>query len=93
MTKTRIANQLSEQAHVNQKLAKLAVNAIVDIIKKAIISGERVEIRGFGNFSLRSYKPYKGRNPQNGETIEVPAKRLPYFKVGKDLNEMIQKDH
>jgi integration host factor subunit beta len=93
MNKADIVKQLSEQVHVNQKLAKLVVDTIVDTIKTAIISGERVEIRGFGSFSLRSYKPYKGRNPKNGEIIEVPAKRLPYFRVGKELKETIWENH
>ena len=69
------------------------VDTIIDTIKRRSSSGERVEIRGFGNFSLRSYKPYKGRNPQNGEIIDVPAKRLPYFKVGKELREVIRENH
>ena len=66
---------------------------IVDTIKTAIISGERVEIRGFASFSLRSYKPYKGRNLKNGEIVEVPAKKLPYFEVGKELREILWKNH
>jgi integration host factor subunit beta len=93
MNKMDIVNRLSEQVHVNQKLAKLVVDTIVDTIKTAIISGERVEIRGFASFSLRSYKPYKGRNPRNGEIVEVPAKRLPYFRVGKELKETIWGNH
>jgi integration host factor subunit beta len=93
MNKIDIVNQLSERINLNRKLAKLVVDTIIDTIKTAIISGERVEIRGFGIFSLRSYKSYKGRNPKNGETIEVPAKRLPYFKVGKELKETISENH
>jgi integration host factor subunit beta len=93
MNKADIVNQLSEQMNLNQKLAKSAVDTIIDTIKTAIIKGERVDIRGFGNFSLRSYKPYKGRNPKNGEIVEVPAKKLPYFKVGKELREMVWKNH
>jgi integration host factor subunit beta len=93
MNKMDIVNGLSGQINLNQKLAKLVVDTIIDTIKKAIINGERVEIRGFGSFSLRSYKPYKGRNPKNGEIIEVPTKRLPYFKVGKELKDTIWKDH
>jgi integration host factor subunit beta len=93
MNRADIVNRLSEQSNLSQKLAKLVVDTIIDTIRKAIISGERVEIRGFGSFSLRSYKPYKGRNPKNGEIVEVPAKRLPYFKVGKELREMIWENH
>jgi integration host factor subunit beta len=93
MIKADIVKQLSEQSNLNHKLAKIVVDTIIDTIRKAIISGERVEIRGFGNFSLRSYKPYKGRNPRNGEIVEVPAKRLPYFRVGKELKETIRGNH
>ena len=93
MNKIDIVNQLSERINLNRKFAKLVVDTIIDTIKTAIISGERVEIKGFGNFSLRSYKPYKGRNPKNGEIIEVPAKRLPYFRVGKELKETIWDNH
>jgi integration host factor subunit beta len=92
MNKIDIVNELSEKVSLNQKVAKVIVDTIIDSIKKAIISGERVEIRGFGSFSLRSYKPYRGRNPKNGEIVEVPGKKLPYFKVGKELKEIIWKE-
>ncbi|MBW2197084.1 MAG: integration host factor subunit beta, partial [Deltaproteobacteria bacterium] len=54
-------------------------------------TGDRVEIRGFGSFSVKSYKPYVGRNPKTGEKINVTSKRLPFFKVGKELKEMVDK--
>jgi integration host factor subunit beta len=91
MNKTDIVNKLAEKTGMNQKVAKIVVDTITDSIKKAIVNGERVEIRGFGSFSVRRYKPYKGRNPKNGEVVEVPAKKLPYFKVGKELKEAISK--
>ncbi len=89
MNKIDIVNRLAEKANLNQKIAKIVVDTIIDSIKKAMIKGERVEIRGFGSFSLRDYKSYKGRNPKNGEVVNVPPKRLPYFKVGKELKETI----
>ena len=92
MNKIDIVNELSEKVKLNQKVAKIVVDTIVDSIKQAIISGERVEIRGFGSFSLRSYKAYRGRNPKNGEIVNVPDKKLPYFKVGKELKETIWKE-
>jgi integration host factor subunit beta len=92
MNKIDIVNQLSEEINLNQKVAKVVVDTIIDAIKAAIINGERVEIRGFGSFSLRSYKSYKGRNPKNGAIVEVPEKKLPYFKVGKELKETIWKE-
>ncbi|HOJ71099.1 MAG TPA: HU family DNA-binding protein [Syntrophorhabdaceae bacterium] len=91
MNKLDIINKLAADLGLNQKIAKIAVDTIVDTIKKAIIDGERVEIRGFGSFTLRSYKGYKGRNPKSGEVVEVSPKRLPYFKVGKELKDMIWK--
>jgi integration host factor subunit beta len=56
------------------------------------VNNERVEIRGFGSFTLRNYRAYQGRNPKTGELVDVQSKRLPYFKVGKELKEMIWKE-
>jgi integration host factor subunit beta len=89
MNKIDIVNRLAEKANLNQKIAKIVVDTIIDSIKNAIVRGERVEIRGFGSFSLRTYKSYKGRNPKNGQVVNVPPKKLPYFKVGKELKETI----
>ncbi len=91
MNKLDIINKLATDLGLNQKIAKIAVDTIIDTIKKAIIEGERVEIRGFGSFTVRNYKGYKGRNPKSGEVVEVSPKRLPYFKVGKELKDMIWK--
>ncbi len=91
MNKLDIINKLAVDLGLNQKIAKIAVDTIIDSIKKAIIEGERVEIRGFGSFTVRNYKGYKGRNPKSGEVVEVSPKRLPYFKVGKELKDMIWK--
>jgi integration host factor subunit beta len=92
MNKIDIINKVAEDMKLNQKVAKIAVDTIVDTIKKAIVNSERVEIRGFGSFTLRNYKAYKGRNPKTGELVDVHPKKLPYFKVGKELKEMIWKD-
>lgn len=92
MNKMDIINKLASDINVNQKIAKIAVDTIIDSIKKAITKDERVEIRGFGSFTLREYKAYRGRNPKSGETVDVEPKKLPYFKVGKELKEMIWKE-
>jgi integration host factor subunit beta len=84
MNKMDIINKLAADINVNQKIAKIAVDTIIDSIKKAIINNERVEIRGFGSFTLREYKAYRGRNPKSGETVQVEPKRLPYFKSEKN---------
>ena len=92
MNKMDIINKLAADINVNQKIAKIAVDTIIDSIKKAITNNERVEIRGFGSFTLREYKAYRGRNPKSGETVNVEPKKLPYFKVGKELKEMVWKE-
>ena len=91
MNKIDIINKIAEDMNLNQKVAKIAVDTIVDTIKNAIVNNERVEIRGFGSFTLRNYRAYQGRNPKTGELVDVQSKRLPYFKVGKELKEMIWK--
>jgi len=91
MNKMDIINKLAEDMKLNQKIAKIAVDSVIESIKKAIAGGERVEIRGFGSFTLRQYKAYTGRNPKSGEVVRVEPKKLPYFKVGKELKEMIWK--
>jgi integration host factor subunit beta len=92
MNKIDIINKVAEDMKLNQKVTKIAVDTIVDTIKLAIVKGERVEIRGFGSFTIRQYKAYKGRNPKTGQLVDVKPKKLPYFKVGKELKEMIWKD-
>jgi integration host factor subunit beta len=89
MNKMDIINKLAEEVKLNQKIAKIAVDTVIDTIKKAIVEGERVEIRGFGSFTLRQYKAYKGRNPKSGAVVYVEPKKLPYFKVGKELKDMV----
>ena len=91
MNKMDIINRLAEDSKLNQKVAKTAVDTILDTIKMAIVKGERVEIRGFGSFTLRKYKAYTGRNPKSGAVVHVEPKKLPYFKVGKELKDMIWK--
>jgi integration host factor subunit beta len=92
MNKIDIINKVAEDMKLNQKVTKIAVDTIVDTIKQAIVKGERVEIRGFGSFTIRLYKAYKGRNPKTGQLVDVKPKKLPYFKVGKELKEMIWKE-
>lgn len=91
MTKAEIVSKLAEKRGLNQKIAKIIVDTIVSSIKRAIIRGERVEIRGFGSFSQRHYKSYVGRNPKTGEKVLVSPKRLPYFRVGKELKESLNR--
>ena len=69
--------------------SEAAVNAIFDSMVEALMKNERIEIRGFGSFVNRDYDAYTGRNPRTGEVINVNKKRMPFFKVGKDLKELI----
>lgn len=73
----------------NFRLAKIAVETIVEAMKNALMKNERIEIRGFGSFTVRHYNAYKGKNPKTKEPIYVKPKRLPYFRVGKELRERL----
>ena len=89
MNKSELVEQVSERAAITKKQAESLVNAMFDTITKGLVEGKRVEIRGFGSFRSKSYKSYTGRNPRTGEPIEVPSKRLPTFKAGKELRERL----
>ena len=85
MTKSALISILATKNNLTEAQAARIVNLIFDGFKDALIKGDRIEIRGFGSFVLREYKTYTGRNPKTGKEIEVKHKRLPYFKVGKEL--------
>jgi len=67
------------------------VNTIFSSMANAVARGERIEIRGFGNFTVRTYQAYQGRNPRTGNKVDVLPKKLPFFKVGKELKERVDK--
>jgi len=71
------------------EVAREAVNLFFDSIKEAVIDGDRVEIRGFGSFSTKDYESYVGRNPKTGEQVKVNPKKLPVFRPGRELKEMV----
>jgi integration host factor subunit beta len=90
MTKSELIEALSlKQAHLMQKDVELAVKLVLDHISQALARQERVEIRGFGSFSLNARAPRVGRNPKTGEAVEIPAKRVPHFKPGKEMRERV----
>ena len=89
MNKSELVEKLAERAKITKKRAEQVVNAIFDAMTDAMRRDEGVEIRGFGTFTVRHYPSYRGRNPQTGDPVEVAPKRLPYFKVGKELRERI----
>jgi integration host factor subunit beta len=72
---------------MTQKKAEEIIVTIFEAMAEALGSGDRIEIRGFGSFAMREYRPYTGRNPKTGESISVKPKKLPYFKAGKELRE------
>ena len=89
MTKSELIEKISESLKLPAGKAELIVNCVFDSMVKALERGEGIEIRGLGSFTVREYKAYEGRNPRTGETVQVKAKRLPFFKVGKELRERI----
>lgn len=89
MNRSDLVNKLKDKAALNKKDAAEVVDTFFDEITEALVKGERVEIRSFGSFTVKNYKPYVGRNPKTGEQINVSSKKLPFFKVGKELKEKV----
>jgi len=89
MTKSQLIEALAKAEGITLKAAETAVNVTFENMEKALIQGDRVEMRGFGSFKVKQYDGYKGRNPKTGELIEVNPKKLPFFKVGKELKERV----
>jgi len=90
MTKAQLIELVSEQtAGLTKHQTEVVVNAIFNSIKDALSRGDKIEIRGFGSFRLRSRRMREGRNPKTGATVSVPAKRVPFFKAGKELKELV----
>lgn len=92
MIKSELISLLSDKnPHLTQKDIERVVNAIFGEISNSLSSGKRVEIRGFGSFSVRHRSSRKGRNPRTGEEVSVPEKNVPFFKTGKDLKEKLNR--
>ena len=89
MTKSELIDALAGRSNLTKARAELVVNCVFDAMTEALQRGEGIEIRGFGSFTVRPYKAYSGRNPRTGEPVPVPPKRLPFFKVGKELRELV----
>jgi integration host factor subunit beta len=89
MNKSDLVEALANNKNLTYKRAEEIVNLIFDSMSDAMVNSERIEIRGFGSFVVKDYKGYKGRNPKSGEVIQVSPKKLPFFKVGKDLREKV----
>ncbi|NIS60964.1 MAG: integration host factor subunit beta [Proteobacteria bacterium] len=89
MNKAELVLKVAARANLTQKVAKVIVDTIFGGMKDSLIKGERIEIRGFGSFVVKNYAAYKGRNPKTGALVDVGGKRLPFFKVGKELREKV----
>jgi integration host factor subunit beta len=93
MTKSALIEKIAEKVDgLSKKQTEVVIETIFESVKESLAKGGKVEIRGFGNFRLRSRNSRKARNPKTGAAVDVPPKKVPYFKVGKDLREMVNKN-
>ncbi len=91
VTKAALVEEVSRAADLTKKHAEVIVDAVFRSIITALHRGEKIELRGFGSFRLRQREPRRGRNPKTGDRVDVPPKRVPYFKPGKELKELINR--
>ena len=92
MTKAEIAEKVREKiGAISHREALIAVETFLDGIKQALAKGEKVSIVGFGTFRVKERRPRVGRNPRTGQEIQVPSKKVPYFKAGKEFKEAVNK--
>ena len=89
MNKSELIESLAVKKSLSFKKAEEVINTLFASMTDALLSGDRIEIRGFGSFVVKEYDAYTGRNPKTGEFVQVKAKKLPFFKVGKDLKEKV----
>jgi len=89
MNKAKLIQKVAERMDILSKAAKDVVDTVFDSMGESLKKGEGIEIRGFGSFVVRHYGSYKGRNPKTGMVVNVPPKKLPHFKVGKELKAMV----
>lgn len=90
MTKAELIDKISEKKPgLTRKQVEVVVNSVLDSIKDALAKEDKVEIRGFGSFRIRFRRAKEGRNPKTGETVSVPPKKVPFFKAGKEMREMV----
>ena len=91
MTKSDLIERVSVRVpHISKKDTETVVNTIFDSMTESLMQGDRIEIRGFGSFQVKIREAREGRNPKTGEEVKIPAKRTPFFKVGKELKERIE---
>jgi integration host factor subunit beta len=91
MTKAELVEEVSRVSDLTKKHSEVIVDTVFQSIIDALHRGEKIELRGFGSFRLRKREPRKGRNPKTGDKVDVPPKRVPYFKPGKELKDLINR--
>src|SRR6187402_1044679 len=89
VTKSELIDSIADKLHLAKARAEQIVDTVFNAMVDALKEGQGIEIRGFGSFTIREYKAYDGRNPRTGEIVKVAQKRLPFFKVGKELRERV----
>ena len=89
MTKAELVEEVAKESDLTKKDAEVIVQTVLDSITDALQRGEGVELRGFGSFRIRSRAPRQGRNPKTGTDVSVPAKKVPHFKPGKELRDLV----
>ena len=89
MNKSELIEALAEEMNISLRDSSSATNTILDAMADALANGDSIEIRGFGSFVVKEYDTYYGRNPKTGDKIQVKPKKLPFFKVGKELKEQV----
>lgn len=90
MTKSELIEKVVEShGMLNAKVSELVVNTVFDSIEEALKAGDKVEIRGFGSFTIRERLGREARNPKSGEVVRIPSKKTPFFKTGKELKERV----
>ena len=91
MTKAELVEKVSGQINLTKKQTEIIVNTVFQSITESLSEGKKVELRGFGSFRIRERNARLGRNPKSGAQVDVPAKRVPFFKAGKELRELVDK--
>jgi integration host factor subunit beta len=89
MTRAELVDRVTRVSELSKKHAEIIVNTVFDSIIEALQKEEKIELRGFGSFRIRKRHSRVGRNPKTGARVEVPAKKIPYFKPGKELKDLI----
>ena len=93
MNKSELIEALAEKINMPIREAGSITNTLIDTMTEALAKGDSIEIRGFGSFVVKEYESYTGRNPKTGQKIKVSPKKLPFFKVGKELRESVNNQH